>query len=303
MRVFGVHESSADSGSIERCVYAAVKRGCGAAQVFQKGQQQYWPTPSFRKTNAGVADAVKQTGLHLYIHSGYLLNLASLDSKQRAVSLASLVCEMDMADFLGARGVVLHPGTVGAKGDHQEGLYRVADQLATALDGRPFQSKLLVETMPGAGGQLCGDLSEMVWLIQTLHEALGTPDSVGVCFDTAHTHGAGYDFHSTKEKYERFWTRWDSMVGLRNTDLVHLNGARNRFAAHKDGHASLDGKWLPSGEQTDGIHINPAAVQAMATDPRFTNTDAILETPVFYWEQDLEFVRTAGERPPQPGWD
>jgi len=286
MHSFGVHESI--SKGIVKAIHAAKDRGNSTLQIFQKQNRGYWFHKDFDKNNESVKETLEETGTTLVVHAGYLVNLVSQKVDVRKISLSSLIQELDKASYLGAKYLVLHPGSVGAKGDKDEGFTELVDVLSLVLDGDAFSTKLLIETMPGGGGQLGGDLEVFAEAYETLSKRV----RIGICFDTCHSHVAGYDFTVSKEDYENFWNLWDEYLGIKNLDLFHVNGAFHDYCSKRDGHASLDGLLSANPKKFREIpSINPEFFSWLVKDPRFPEIPGILETPVHNWNNDLEYIR------------
>jgi len=286
MHSFGVHESI--SKGIAIAIGQAKARGNSTLQIFQKQNRGYWFHKDFDATNERVKEVLKETDTMLVVHAGYLINLVSPKADVRKVSIASLIQELDKASYLGAKYLVLHPGSVGTKGDKEAGFKELVDVLSIVLDGDAFSTKLLIETMPGGGGQLGGDLEAFA----EAYEILSKRVKVGICFDTCHSHVAGYGFADSKEDYKEFWSTWDHYLGLDNLDLFHVNGAFHDWCSKRDGHASLDGKLSANPKKfRETPSINPEFFSWLVKDPRFSEIPGILETPVHNWGNDLKYIR------------
>lgn len=293
MNKFGVHESI--SNGIEEAIDAAVERKCQALQIFQKPKQSYWFDKDFDKRNQGVADKLQLSELVMAVHASYFINLISQKPRIRKLSVSSLIQELDKASFLGADYLVLHPGSVGVKGDRTTGLKLLCDSLRFVLAENDFSTQLLLETMPGAGGQIGGDFEQ---LAEMCHQLWSEGLKFGICFDSCHAFVAGYDFQSDSSKYLEFWNLWNDFIGIGNIKLFHVNGAFFDFGSKKDGHASLDGIHnAKMSKSRDTPSINPEFFKWLVKDPRFAEIAGILETPVENWDIDLTYIRGCAETP------
>ena len=61
---------------------------------------------------------------------------------------------------------------------------------------------------------------------------------VGVCIDTAHVHGAGYDIR-TQAGWETMMSQFDSIVGLSYLRGVHVNDSKVGLGSRVDRHAPI----------------------------------------------------------------
>src|SRR6202043_2126330 len=98
------------------------------------------------------------------IHAVYLLNCAAEDRALRRKSLVSLTHSLRVGAAIGARGVVLHPGSAKT-GDVKRALARAGKTIAGALadsDACP----LLLENTAGAGGTLGRSVPELAALLE-----------------------------------------------------------------------------------------------------------------------------------------
>ena len=101
-------------GGVSKAVDRAELHGCEALQIFTKNANQWRSKPldgdeikRFRRRldAAGIVPAVS--------HASYLINMATTDPALRALSIDSLVDELDRAHALGLLGVVIHPALLG----------------------------------------------------------------------------------------------------------------------------------------------------------------------------------------------
>lgn len=67
---------------------------------------------------------------------------------------------------------------------------------------------------------------------------VGDKSRVGVCIDTAHVHGAGYDIR-TQEGWEKMMSSFDAIVGLRYLRGIHVNDSKVELGSRVDRHAPI----------------------------------------------------------------
>ncbi|MPN36102.1 Endonuclease 4 [bioreactor metagenome] len=125
------------------------------------------------------------------------------------------------------------------------------------------QVHAVIENTAGQGTNLGFALEHLARLI----ELLDGSSRVGVCIDTCHTYAAGYDL-GTPEGYERFWARFENLIGYERLEGMHLNDAKAGLNSHLDRHESL-------GAGTLGWDI----FGRIAADPHLENIPLVLETP------------------------
>jgi deoxyribonuclease-4 len=196
-----------------------------------------------------------------FAHAPYLLNLASADEVLRRRSIAVLVEELLRAAELGLAGVVLHPGSAGV-GDRVEAEARCRDALAEALDAAgAAAAPLLLEGTAGMGGQLGTSPVELARLVPA--PLVGR---VGLCLDSAHLWGAGYDLHH--DGWERALGEVAGHWPVGALRLLHANDTAVECGSRRDRHA-------PPGEGRLGRRF----YRRLLDDPRMALLPCVLEIP------------------------
>jgi len=131
------------------------------------------------------------------------------------------------AATIGAKGVVVHGGSVGKDEDVEVGFER----WRKAMDSFDAVVPVLVENTAGKGNTVMQDLHNY----GPLWEAIGD-FNVGVCLDTCHTWAAGADLE----------TAVDVITGYTGSiSLVHGNDSRDEFDSHRDRHANFGEGLIP----------------------------------------------------------
>lgn len=208
--LIGSHVPSADP------VAEAAARGAEVAQVFLSAPRA-WRPPRERADAA----ALRASGLPLYVHAPYLVNLATDDERVRERSRAVVEQTCAAAEEIGARGVVVHGGSVGAEGEEQRGFANWRE----ALERLETDVPILVENT--AGGRRA--MARHVEVLDRLFCALEGLD-VGFCLDTCHAHAAG-------EGPEGLVERVVAVTG--GIDLVHANDSKDPAGSGRDRHENL----------------------------------------------------------------
>ncbi len=60
---------------------------------------------------------------------------------------------------------------------------------------------------------------------------------LSVCFDTCHTHDAGYDIVND---FDGVLNEFDKIVGIDRLQVLHINDSKNVRGAGKDRHENID---------------------------------------------------------------
>jgi len=196
------------------------------------------------------------------VHTGYLINLGGPKADVFTKSLAALASEFEKAGKIGADYLVLHPGKHLGAG-REAGLARIVSGLVRVMEKNPPGAPvLLLENSEGSGTCLGTTFEELAFLLDGLDEK-GLP--AGVCLDTAHLWGAGYDL-STPSKVAAVLDAFDRVVGLDRLGCFHLNDSSKELGSRTDRHAYLgEGK----------IGLEP--FRALVRDARLERVAMILE--------------------------
>ena len=224
----GFHLSIA--GSLLRAVFQAQVLGCQALQIFVQNPRGWKWRPVAPAAIRDFARARGQAGLGpLVVHLGYLPNLATADPALYALSTERLSRELELARSLKADYLVVHPGH-GPLGEASFG--QVARALALAVAQAPPPPLVLLENTAGQG-------QELGWRFEHLERIItlsGAP--LGVCLDTAHAHGAGYDL-SGPPGVARLLADLARGPGLDAVKIIHLNDSRVACNSRRDRHWHL----------------------------------------------------------------
>jgi deoxyribonuclease-4 len=228
---------------------AAAERGAEAVQIFLANPQS-WKAPLPRDD----AEALKASDIDIYVHSPYLMNLASPNNRVRIPSRKTLAQTVKAAEAIGALGVIVHGGSVGEDEDVAVGYER----WRKALDSFEVTVPILVENTAGSGNSVMQDLHNY----GPLWEAIGDLN-VGVCLDTCHTWAAGQDMEKAVSL----------IAGVTNgVTLVHANDSRDEAGSNRDRHANFLVGEIP--EDLVPNIIREAGVTAIVETPDDDNGQA-----------------------------
>ncbi|MDT0166018.1 deoxyribonuclease IV [Actinotalea sp. AC32] len=250
MALIGAHVRGDDP------VEAATTVGAEAVQVFL-ADPQGWKKPVPRED----ADAILGSGLGLYAHAPYLVNVASTNNKIRIPSRKMIAQHAEAAAALGGKGLIVHGGHVGDGDDIAVGV----DNWRKTFERDTFPVLVLVENTAG-GENACArtlDRLAMLW------DAIGGYD-VGLCLDTCHAWAAGEDLETIVERVRAITGR---------IDLVHANSSRDPFGSSRDRHANFATGTIPP--------------ELIAHVVREAACDVVVETPGERQAEDIAFLRAA----------
>lgn len=262
-RLFGAHVSI--SGGIDKAPERGQSVGSNAMQVFTKNSNQWKSKPLEEPTVDAYKENVVSAGIkYVAAHDSYLINLASPDKAARKKSLTAFIDEIERAGRLGIPDLVFHPGSHLGSGD-DEGLKAVADCMNEAIEKTSDcgSVSLTVETTAGQGTNLGHRFEHIRYLLDNVENK----KRIGVCVDTCHIFTAGYDLRK-KSDYEKTFSEFDTVIGLDQIHLFHVNDSKKDFGTRVDRHEHI-GKGF----------IGLDAFKFLVNDTRLREIPMIIETP------------------------
>ncbi len=261
MVLLGAHMSIA--GGIDKSILRGLRIGCRAIQIFTKNTNQWRAKPLGEEEVWRFKENRQKSGMFVFGHTSYLINLGSPDEDLWQKSVESFLLEMDRCSALGLPYLVTHPGAhLGAGED--VGLARVARALDEIFERAQDPSvTVLLEITAGQGSTLGCRFEHLAQII----EASSFPERLGICFDTCHAFAAGYDLR-TPEAYAKTFSRLDALVGLGRLKAIHLNDSRGGLGSRLDRHEHI------------GLgRLGLEAFRLLLNDPRLRRLPMVLETP------------------------
>ena len=277
MPLFGAHMSIA--GGCHNALLEAQAHSCQTVQVFTRAPGQWSGRELSDEEVRLFRRTLRQTRLRLPMaHDCYLTNLASPDEALYRRSLETFLVELQRAERLGLRYLIMHPGAHMDSGE-EAGLVRVAAALDEIHARSPnCRVKVLLETTAGQGSTL-GHRFEHLGRILSL---MAEPDRLGVCFDTCHVFAAGYALAPVAE-YQATMRAFDRAIGLGKLRVFHVNDSLKPRGSRVDRHAHI-------GRGEMGLEL----FRLLVNDRRFRNRPMILETPKEEGdESDMDAVNLA----------
>ena len=258
--LIGAHVSTA--GGLDKAIERGTERGCESIQIFHQSPRMWRPTNHTEEDFAAFREAMEASPVEaVIIHAVYLINCATKDKELRKKSLTSLTHALRVGDGIGARGVVLHPGS--QKTDPLKPSLKRASKVIAAALRETDSCPLLIEQTAGHKGLLARDFDQTAELI----ELAGGDKRLGLCLDSCHLFVQGYDI-TDEAHLGAVLDEADAKVGLERLGAVHVNDAAAPLGSCRDRHANI-GK----GE------MGKRGLSAFLSEPRFEDLPATLETP------------------------
>jgi deoxyribonuclease-4 len=220
----------------------ATAREADLVQFFL-GDPQGWKAPVIR---AGEEN-LRAAKVDLYVHSPYVLNVATTNNRIRIPSRKLLTQHAAAAASIGAKALIVHGGHL-LKGDDPE---IGVDNWRKTFERWTPPLPILIENTAGGDNAMARHLDRLAMLWDVVG-AYGP----GFCLDTCHAHAAGEDLTTIVDRVKAITGR---------IDLVHANGSRDPFGSGADRHANFE----------DG-EIDPALIVEVV---RQANVPVVCETP------------------------
>jgi deoxyribonuclease-4 len=252
-QTIGAHVDSTDP-------LTAANRVDAAAIQFFLADPQGWKAPKAHPH----AEAIKASGLTVYIHAPYVLNVATSNNRIRIPSRKLLGQHAAAAAAIGAKGLIVHGGHVIGDDNPATGIDNWRKVFAQAAENGGFPLPILIENTAGGTKAMARHLDR----IAELWDAIGEYNP-GFCLDTCHAHAGGEDLTGIVDRVKAITGR---------VDLVHANDSRDTFDSGADRHTNLGTGF-----------IEPDAIAGIV---RAAGCDALVETPADGQAEDIAYLRS-----------
>jgi deoxyribonuclease-4 len=257
--LIGAHVSSA--GGLARAVDRGEALGAEAIQIFNQSPRMWRPTKYTEGDFAAFRERLAGSPVEsAYIHAVYLINVASDDEVVCQKSLESLTHALTVGNAIGARGVIVHPGS--GKGQKPAPTYKRLGRAVKQALARTERCPLLFENTAGAGFTIGRTFEELAKVI----EVSGQGERLGVCLDSCHLLASGYEIREP-EPLSAVVDEFDRQVGLDRLVALHLNDSMTALGSNRDRHAILG-----EGE------IGEDGLRVFLGERRFRKLPVLLET-------------------------
>lgn len=213
---------------------------------------------------------MKEHGMtNIVVHAPYIINIANTEKPETfRLGVDFLQTEIERTAALEATQIVLHPGAhVGAGAD--AGIAKIIEGLNEVLS-QDYPVQIALETMAGKGTECGRSFDELAKII----DGVTHNERLSVCFDTCHTHDAGYNI---VEDFDGVLNEFDKLIGVDRIKVLHINDSKNIRGAGKDRHENI------------GFgHIGFDALKYVVHHPQLMEIPKILETPFVALNSDAK---------------
>ena len=259
--ILGSHVGMSGKKMMLGSVEEALSYGANTFMIYT-GAPQNTKRKDLSELNIEAAKkCMEENGIEQFIvHAPYIINLGNtIKPETYEIAVQFLELELQRTMAMGSKVLVLHPGAhVGA--GVEAGVASIVKGINEVLTAET-DCYIALETMAGKGTEIGRTFEELAMI----YDGVKYNDKLRVCFDSCHTHDAGYDIiHDFDGVIEKF----DKIIGKDQIAAFHINDSKNIFGAGKDRHANLG-----AGE----IGFEPLSY--IVHHPDFMHVPKILETP------------------------
>ena len=255
---FGAHVPT--RGRLSRAIDYAVHVGAETIQLFVSNPRAWAPPPDRQEQLEEFAERRRAASIGpVFVHSTYLINIASANPAVQAQSVVLASQERVAAAAIGADGLVVHAGS-GAPGERTHALERAAASVKVILEspGPP----VLLELTAGGGGSVASTVGHAAMLLAAIED-----ERAGLCLDTCHLLSAGYPLDEPGAGSTPFEELREAGLASR-LKLIHANDSRDARGSKRDRHAHI-------GEGT----IGERGFAAILADETVRRLPILIETP------------------------
>jgi deoxyribonuclease-4 len=272
----GLHLSIA--GAIDRSVDRAVEKGCNTLQMFSRNPRG-WTSKELdpMETESFRVKVSESQVWPVFIHTPYLLNLASPKEDVYRESVRVLQDELRRAAELHVPFVVTHLGSHLGHGKGK-GSRRIVAAINDSFSAVESDVVLLLENTAGLRNSMGSSFED----IESIASRIENRKRLGVCFDTCHAFAAGYDLVS-RRAVEHTLQRFDEIIGLEEMKLVHLNDSKGSLSSRIDRHEHIGMGKIGEKGFKNILHS------------RLGQLPLILETPIDERRSDIENLKKVRE--------
>lgn len=230
MLKIGSHVSFANKGLLS-AAEEAIRYGSTSFMIYTGAPQNTIRKPMEKQYVPEGLALMREHGIEeIVVHAPYIINLASYKTDTFRLAVEFLQEEIRRTAYLGVKNIVLHPGSYTDK-DPEYGIARIAEGLNEVLS-EDYDVNIALETMAGKGSEIGRTFEEIAAIIDRVQHN----ERLTVCFDTCHTHDAGYDIIGD---FDGVMEHFDRVIGLDRLAVFHINDSKNARGAAKDRHAPV----------------------------------------------------------------
>lgn len=266
---FGIH-CSIRNGYVSSLKEAKMAN-CDALQMFTHSPRVWkFKLPEEKVVNEFILLREQFHLFPLVIHTAYLPNPASSDTKIYNYTRQLLVQEFELATMFRADYIVMHPGSYSEEKSFNVGVTNLVqtidlcfDKITKFVKNEKLVPMLLLENVCGKGRKIGKNFEELKIIIDKSKYS----DYIGICIDTAHLHSSGYELDK-ESGFKKMVEDVKNSVGIEKLKMFHLNDSKVSSGTHIDRHEHI-------GQGTIGVE----GFKRIVNYYKFKDLTGIIETP------------------------
>lgn len=280
MNYIGVHINDNNYDTILNALKIANNIGARVLQIFVGDKILTTLRKKYvfsKEEEMAIKKFLKATGMRLYVHAILTINLCNDPEYPRYKWMTdNIIHDMKQCKKIGACGVVVHCGsyktkTVDLSRDICMKHFKTAIKiLLKAVPGVNLIIETPVNREYGVGGTI-RDLNELYQ---------SSKKKIKFCIDTQHIFASGVDLNE-------YFSEFDSVIGLKNVGLIHLNDSAKEFGLPINRHQSMGKGYLFSKKNRDSTELLKYILQTANKN----KIDMVMETDFNGYKKDIQYLK------------
>lgn len=233
---------------------------------------------------AGLALAREHGINEFIIHAPYIINLGNTEKAETfQLAVEFLAKEIERSVAMQATTIVLHPGSHVGAGE-AAGIAQIVKGLNEVLTP-DMPITVALETMAGKGSELGKSFEELA----AIYDGVVCNDKLRVCFDTCHTHDAGYDII---HDFDGVMDKFDRILGKKQIAVFHINDSKNAQGAAKDRHENIGFGEIGFDALNYIVHHKDFSdVPKILESPYVTENDSVVQKTLPPYLQEIRMLK------------
>jgi deoxyribonuclease-4 len=191
-----------------------------------------------------IRSTLEENDSKVVIHLPYIINLA----KPLPININDcwwiniIYNQLLISDLINSIGCVVHVGkhldlTVTEGTDN---MYNGLKIIINYIKKNNLNSYIILETAAGQGSELLATKDNSLENLANFYNCFSNEDKkhIKICVDTCHIFAAGYDIKS-RSKVKKFFDEFNTLIGINNIALIHLNDSKTDCGSCVDRHENL----------------------------------------------------------------
>lgn len=269
----GIHIGS-DVNTLIEMTKIVHNNGGNVVQIFVNIEE--FDTIHGKKLYTKFRDYLLEKNIKCLVHASYSINLAR-EWNEYSIMIRQFIDEIIVAEYIGACGIIVHMGK-SLKLDLKQAQNNMFSSLLYISTKITTNMCILLETPAGQGTEMCYKLEDFAYFFKKIVKHKHLIEKFGICIDTCHIFGAGYDL-TTKKLVDTYLNNFDKLIGLKYVKLIHLNDCKSKLGDKVDRHANIG-------------RGNIGKIGLLYFGEFFSkrNVPIIFETPLDFLIEDLQLI-------------